>query len=598
KERDHLQMKLCESEARWQLAIEGSGDGIWDWNILTNLVYFSPQWKAMLGYEEHEIGNNLDEWKTRVHPDDLPGCCMELQKHLRGETPIYRNEHRILSKDGSYKWILDRGRVIERTKEGKALRAIGIHSDITELKHAEEVLRESEKRMANIIDFLPDATFAVNKQGVVIAWNRAIEDMTGIAKEDMIGRGDYAYSRPFFGEPRPILIDLLSEDVPKMHEKYLSIERRDSQLIGESFAPNLNNGKGAFLWGIASLLYDSRGNVAGAIQSIRDVTGRKHEEIARRESEERFRTIFESSRDALMTLSLPSWKFSRANPAALKIFGIEDIAELVEMHPVDLSAEMQPDGQISSEGFFRMIEKALQNESHSFEWTFLKPDGEKFVSAVLLTRIQLLGETQILASVRDISEEKKASEALKHSEKRLMRAEEIARFGHWEISLDKKIFRASKGARRIYGLGNDDEDIISKVLSIPLPQYRSYLDRALEDLTLNDIPYNVEFKIKRPNDGQILDIHSLAEYDPEKRMVFGVINDVTERKKAEEALREREFYLRTIFDTSTAGIIIADDKGTIIQANRRMSELFRRPLKEIIGYSYLKLPHPDELKEA
>jgi PAS domain S-box-containing protein len=421
--------------------------------------------------------------------------------------------------------------------------------------------------------------------------------MTGIAKEDMIGRGDYAYSQPFFGELRPILIDLVSQDIPRMHDKYLNIKRRGNQLIGESFAPNLNQGKGAFLWGIASLLYDSRGNVAGAIQSIRDVTDRKREEMARRESEERFRTIFESSRDALMTLSLPSWKFSSANPAALNIFGIDDIEELMAMRPADLSPERQPDGQISSEGFCSMIEAALQNDSHCFEWTFLKPNGEEFASTVLLTRMQLLGETLIQASVRDISEQKGASAALQDSEKRLMRAEEIARFGHWELSLDKKILRASNGARRIYGLDNDD-DIISKALSIPLPQYRPDLDRALHDLISNNIPYNVEFRIKRPSDGQIIDIHSLAEYDPEKRMVFGVINDVTERKKAEEALQEREFYLRTIFDTSTAGIIVADDKGTIIQANRRMAELFRRPLKEIIGYSYLKLPHPDELNES
>ena len=117
-------------------------------------------------------------------------------------------------------------------------------------------------------------------------------------------------------------------------------------------------------------------------------------------------------------------------------------------------------------------------------------------------------------------------------------------------------------------------------------------------MVLNGKPYNVEFKINRPSDGQILDIHSLAEYDPAKRMLFGVINDVTQRKKAEEALRESELSLRTIFETSPAGIIIVDPKGRIIQANQRMAELFACPLETLIGTLYPSFVHPDERSEG
>ncbi|NET39634.1 MAG: PAS domain-containing protein [Cyanothece sp. SIO1E1] len=141
-ERKQVEEALRESEARWQFALEGSGEGVWDWNAKTNEVFFSHQWKAMLGYEDHEVGSNLNEWDSRVHPDDKEQCYSDLNRHLNGQTPIYQNEHRVRCKDGTYKWILDRGKVIERDQAGKPLRVIGTHADITDRKRAEAALRQ------------------------------------------------------------------------------------------------------------------------------------------------------------------------------------------------------------------------------------------------------------------------------------------------------------------------------------------------------------------------------------------------------------------------------------------------------------------------
>ncbi|MBV5257725.1 PAS domain S-box protein [Synechococcus moorigangaii CMS01] len=131
---------LRESELRWQFALEGSGDGVWDWNAQTDQVFFSRQWKAMLGYEEDEIGETLSEWENRVHPDDLALVLELIQAHITGQTDIYRSEHRVRCKDGTYKWILDRGQVIQWTADGKPLRIIGTHSDISDRKQAEQEL--------------------------------------------------------------------------------------------------------------------------------------------------------------------------------------------------------------------------------------------------------------------------------------------------------------------------------------------------------------------------------------------------------------------------------------------------------------------------
>ena len=131
---------LRESEERWQFAIEGAGDGVWDWNVQTGEVLYSRRWKEMLGYTEHEIGNQMEEWSSRVDPEALPEVMAELQAYFNGETSNYLNEHRMRCKDGSWKWILDRGKVVSRDAIGKPLRMVGTHTDISKQKASEEAI--------------------------------------------------------------------------------------------------------------------------------------------------------------------------------------------------------------------------------------------------------------------------------------------------------------------------------------------------------------------------------------------------------------------------------------------------------------------------
>ncbi len=138
--------KLRNSETRLQFALESSGDGIWDWNAKTDEVYFSTQWKNMLGYEEKEIENTLNSWKSRVHPEDIEKVMDDLNDHVSGKTQSYSNEHRMLCKDGSYKWILDRGKIISYSKDGKPLRLIGTQADISKRKDYEASILEALKK--------------------------------------------------------------------------------------------------------------------------------------------------------------------------------------------------------------------------------------------------------------------------------------------------------------------------------------------------------------------------------------------------------------------------------------------------------------------
>jgi PAS domain S-box-containing protein len=157
--------------------------------------------------------------------------------------------------------------------------------DMTERKVAEERLQESERRLADIIDFLPDATLAIDLKGKVIAWNRAIEEMTGVKAKDMLGKGNYEYVIPFYGERRPVLINLVLNPNKKIEKHYSVLNKRKDLFIVETWAPCLK-GKGAFLWGKASPLYDGKGNIVGAIESVRDITERKRNEETLKKREE------------------------------------------------------------------------------------------------------------------------------------------------------------------------------------------------------------------------------------------------------------------------------------------------------------------------
>ena len=167
--------------------------------------------------------------------------------------------------------------------------------DITEHKRAEEALRESERRLADVIEFLPDATLAINRDRRIIVWNRAIEEMTGISSAEMIGQGNYTYALPFYGEPRPLLMDLVFEESVETAARYPAITRQGDTLTAEVFCNELYSGRGAWVFLKVSPLHDASGQVIGAIESIRDITERIQVEESLRESEERFRMLASES---------------------------------------------------------------------------------------------------------------------------------------------------------------------------------------------------------------------------------------------------------------------------------------------------------------
>lgn len=138
---------LQATEARSRFALEGAGHGAWEWDLVADCINYAPLWKRMLGYADDEISDSPAEWQGRIHPDDLAATLALVEEHLAGRTPSYVCEHRLRCKDGSYKWVLDRGQVLEWTEDGKPFRFFGTKTDLTEVKAAEEALRQERQRM-------------------------------------------------------------------------------------------------------------------------------------------------------------------------------------------------------------------------------------------------------------------------------------------------------------------------------------------------------------------------------------------------------------------------------------------------------------------
>ena len=262
---------LQEKQERWNLVLQATNDGIWDWNLETNQVYFSPRWKAMLGYRKDKIENHLESWRGRIHPDDLEKTMAAIQAHLKGQTPAFRLEHRLRHKDGSYRWILARGRSI-RDANGKPHRMVGTHTDITERRRSQKVLEESEANFRSLFKNAVD--FAVYRVAIDSAnpyGGRVI--MVSPSVKDIMGVPDPYRFESWFENVHP-------GDLPRVQEAnqraWLGGERYDQ------VARFYNTAKQQWVWvhTISTPILDDQGKVKYFNGLVVDITEQKQTEKA------------------------------------------------------------------------------------------------------------------------------------------------------------------------------------------------------------------------------------------------------------------------------------------------------------------------------
>ncbi len=284
-ERKLAEEALKQSEEKYRSLVENHNDVIFTVNAEGDVTYISPAVERSAGYKDVEIIGK--PFMLYVHPQDRQGLLESFRRSLSGQV-VEPFEFRLFRKDGTSIYVRSFSRVL--TENGQ-VSLTGVLINITERKRAEEELRSAHQRLAQIIEFLPDATFVIDSSRKVIAWNRAIEEMTGVGKESIIGKGDYAYAVPFYGEPRPILIDLVLMEDSVTSLKYEYVEKTNTTIYGEAYVPCAYQGRGAWLWVTASPLVDDEGKITGAIESIRDITEYKRTEEELKKHDERLEEL-------------------------------------------------------------------------------------------------------------------------------------------------------------------------------------------------------------------------------------------------------------------------------------------------------------------
>lgn len=230
RQREQAIAALKIAEERWQQALEGGEHGVWEWNVQTDEAFYSRQWKAMLGYGEKDIGNTVDEWQSRVHPDDIEDATCQIERHLRGEIPIYSSEHRLRHRDGRYLWILDRGKIVSRSDDGRPLMMLGTQTDISARREAEARLRESEAKFKGLVEQSIVGIVIIDADTLYYANPRTAE-ILGYAADEILGPG---FSRLIHPDDRPLVSDriagVLSGEFRDIRHEFRAL-RRDGSIV-------------------------------------------------------------------------------------------------------------------------------------------------------------------------------------------------------------------------------------------------------------------------------------------------------------------------------------------------------------------------------
>ncbi len=264
---------LRESEERWQLALQGSNDGIWDWNLITNRVFYSTRWKEMRNFAEDEISDSADEWFTRIHLDDYDRVITSLSNHFAQKTPFFHEEYRVQRQDGSYKWVSDRGKALW-DERGNPIRIVGSETDITERKHTEEQFRKLTDRL----------TLAV-KSGAIGIWEWNLNENVVIWDDRMYEL--YKLERSHSHQVYQIWINSVHP-----HDRAVVETALEQTLIGkkefdQEFRIICGDGEIRFIKAFGLIQRDQQGQVAWMIGINFDISDRKQSEEELRKVNER-----------------------------------------------------------------------------------------------------------------------------------------------------------------------------------------------------------------------------------------------------------------------------------------------------------------------
>lgn len=376
------------------------------------IFYINPAFEKMYGYTEKEaLGNTPRILKSDKEPQSMYEHFWDTLLNKKVVDLDIINK----TKDGRFLIIKATANPI-LNKANEIIGFLSIQSDITERIEEHKKLIEAERNYRDIVDNSPDMIHSVDKDGYIVFANKKECKILGYKPDELIGKHiSDIYSKK--------LTETVKNGFKKLKEEG-KLYVPDGKMIGK-------DGKEIDVEIDSITIKDDKGGFIRTRSIIRDVTERRY-------AQEKYKILFESSRDAIMTLDPPSWNFTSGNPATIKMFDCDGEQDFISHAPWQYSPHEQPDGQLSDLKAKEMILKAMETGSNFFQWTHRRKNGEDFPATILLTRVTVGDKTFLQATVRDITEQKQAEDELKK------KIEQMEFMGRVNLKRYKKMIQMQK----------------------------------------------------------------------------------------------------------------------------------------------------------
>jgi PAS domain S-box-containing protein len=418
-ERRKVQEALRESEEKYRML----ADYTYDWEYWVSpdetILYTTPSCERITGYSWQDFAKDKDLVKKILHPDDLHALDHHLSQGPAKE-PSGSLDFRIIHRNGDIRWIGHVCQPIYNAKGEFVGRRVS-NRDITARKRMEYDLRDANRRLSDIIGFLPDPTMVIDSNGNIVAWNHAMEKLTGIPAASLLGKGDYAYAFWFYGRSRPVLIDLvLHDDMDGIARYYPNYHRNGHTILAEIETVRPDGSRFDF-WITATPLFNHNGEKVGAIESLRDVTHEKSIARAWRESKHYLDAIINTISDPVFVKDR-TYRFVTLNNGFCRFVG-HTREELLGKTDYDFFSKEESDVYRRNDEIVFSTKEVNENEE-----TLTDAKGNRHT---IVTKKSVYtsgdGEEFLVGIIRDISERKQMETALKEANKKLNLLSSITR---------------------------------------------------------------------------------------------------------------------------------------------------------------------------
>jgi two-component system NtrC family sensor kinase len=575
-ERKRMEEALRQSEENYKSLFNSSVVGMYVMDVETLEVVTGNRAAAeMAGFSSPGEGigiNPLDFVVPEDRTQVLEVAAKEFEQDLRRT-----HEVRVIGKDGKTGWItISSARIIY---EGRPAALVSI-SNITERKQAEEALKQSEEKYRTILEEMEDSYFEVDLGGHLTFVNNSVCRDLGYSMEELIG---ISY-KDFTAE----------EDIESLFRAFNEVYQTGVPNKGFPWKTTRKDGSHGFAETSISLLRNSNGEIIGFRGVGRDVTERKQTEEKLRQSEENYKTLFNSSVVGMYVLDIETMKIVMGNRAAREMAGFSSTEEGIGINPFDFVVPQDREKVIEI-----AVNEFLQDSRRTHEVQVVDKNGRGGWQSFSIARITHQGRLASLVSVMDITERKKMEEALRQSEENYRALFDSSVIGTFVLDAETmKIVMGNEAAMKLAGLDSPREDIGIDPFGFVLPEDREeILEIVTKELFEQDLRRTHEFRAIT-KDGRKIWISITGARIMQGGKLAGLVSftDITERKRMEEALRQSEENYRALFDSSVIGTIVLDaETRKAMMANQAAAKIFElSSAKEGIGLDVLDFVPPED----